>query len=194
MKIYLVACVMLAVATGVTGCASGRESAAQLQPLAPGVTLSLPATPAFGDGDDVMQLVQARYQGHQQMFQSLIRSKADHFTVVMSVPSGPRIMRIYWTKGGVTAKKETLAPGGLSPERMLADLMLVYGSADDVRRSIDGAFFIETYRTERKVIKDGKLLIMVARPKGDVWNGRASLINYAFDYQLIIQSQRATDD
>ncbi|MES1991334.1 MAG: DUF3261 domain-containing protein [Pseudomonadota bacterium] len=194
MKIYLVACVMLAVATGVTGCASGRESAAQLQPLAPGVTLSLPATPAFGDGDDVMQLVQARYQGHQQMFQSLIRSKADHFTVVMSVPSGPRIMRIDWTKGGVTAKKETLAPGGLSPERMLADLMLVYGSADDVRRSIDGAFFIETYRTERKVIKDGKLLIMVARPKGDVWNGRASLINYAFDYQLIIQSQRATDD
>ncbi len=183
MKIYLVACVMLAVATGVTGCASGRESAAQLQPLAPGVTLSLPATPAFGDGDDVMQLVQARYQGHQQMFQSLIRSKADHFTVVMSVPSGPRIMRIDWTKGGVTAKKETLAPGGLSPERMLADLMLVYGSADDVRRSIDGAFFIETYRTERKVIKDGKLLIMVARPKGDVWNGRASLINYAFDYQ-----------
>jgi len=178
---------MLAIAA----CASGRGRVAELQPLAPGVTMALPASPAFGDGDDVMQLVQVRYQGHQQMFQSVIRSKDGHFTVVMSVPSGPRIMRIDWTTDNVTAKKEVLAPAGLSPERMLADLMLVYGAGDAVRKSIEGAVFVEPYPTTRKVIKDGKVLIEVTRPQGDIWSGRASIINHAFDYQLAIQSQRA---
>lgn len=190
MRLFFVACVMMVL----SACASGREGLGELQPLAPGVTMALPASPSFGESGEVLQLVQALYQGHQQTFQSVISAKAGHFTVVMSVPSGPRVMRIDWTPNNVAAKKESIAPRGLSPVRMLADLMLVYGADDDVRKSIEGGIFVQSYPTERKVIKDGKVLIEITRPRGDIWNGRSVLVNYAFDYQLTIQSQRASDD
>ncbi|MGV8996674.1 MAG: DUF3261 domain-containing protein [Parvibaculaceae bacterium] len=156
--------------------------------------MTLPEMPSFGDNGEVIQLVRASYQGHQQMFQSAISAKSKRFVVVMSVPSGPRIMRIEWTPNNLATRKESLAPNGLSSEHMLVDLMLVYGSDADVRKSIEGATFVQSYPTERKVIKNGKVLIEVTRPKGDIWNGHSLLINHAFGYQLDIQSRRATDD
>lgn len=190
MRAVAVACLLLIVG----GCVSRLNGASDLQPLAPEVTLALPDTPAFGRDVEVVQLVQARYQGHQQMFQSVIRSRDNFFTVLMTVPSGPRIMRIDWTPVSISSKKEAIAPAGLSPERMLADLMLVYAPKEELRKAISGAVVIDDKPAERKVMKDGQVLILVTRPKGDVWNGRATLTNYAFDYELKIQSQRATDE
>ncbi|MDO8288828.1 MAG: DUF3261 domain-containing protein [Parvibaculum sp.] len=178
----------------VGGCVSRINGTTDLQPLAPDVTLALPDAPVFGSGVEAVQLVQARYQGHQQMFQSVIRSRDNFFTVLMTVPSGPRIMRIDWTPVSISSKKEAIAPTGLSPERMLADLMLVYAPKDMLRKAIGGAVVVEDKPTERKVMKDGRVLVLVTRPDGDVWNGRATLTNYAFDYELKIQSQRVTDE
>jgi len=173
-----------------SGCATSPSHGTADQPLAPGVGLTLPRSPSFAAGLDVSQLVQARYQERHQVFQSFIQSGERRLAVVMSVPSGPRIMRINWSGGSITSQKEPIAPEALSPQRMLADLLLVYASDDVLKQALQGAVLEDVGLGSRQLVQDGKVIIAVTRPTGDIWNGRATLKNFAFDYELNIQSQR----
>ncbi|HEX7775984.1 MAG TPA: DUF3261 domain-containing protein [Parvibaculum sp.] len=152
--------------------------------------MTLPDAPPFGDAANAFQLVQARYHDHRQSFQSIIQSTPGHFTIVMTVPSGPRIMSIEWHDGAVASKKEPIAPGSLVPERLLADLMLVYAPEDELRDTISGGKLVTVGDRIRRVFKDGRELVEVTRPVGDPWSGEATLTNFAFDYALDIQSRR----
>ncbi|HEY4345648.1 MAG TPA: DUF3261 domain-containing protein [Parvibaculum sp.] len=162
-----------------------------VQGIAPGVTLSLPLEQPFGGAADAVQLVQARYRNQHQIFQSVIESSDQRFTVLMTVPSGPRIMRVDWSRGSVTEKREPIAPASLSAERMLADLMLVYAPAEVLRAAIGGGILVVEADGTRRISKDGHELVVATRPAGDIWNGHARLSNIAYDYALDIQSQRA---
>lgn len=187
MRRFVVVCLL----TLLSACAGGRHDDVNVQVLAPGITLTLPDAPPFSGKVEANQLVQARYQKRHQTFQSIIESDAQRFAVLMTVPSGPRIMRVDWRNGSITAKKEPIAPANLLPERMLADLMLVYAPSDVLREAIKGGIIVIMDEGGRKVLRDGREIIAITRPKGDVWNGHATLVNFAYDYALDIQSQRA---
>ena len=160
------------------------------EPLAPGVSLILPDKPVFASGLAVNQLVQARFQDRHQVFQSFIEAGTNRFSIVMSVPSGPRIMKINWSNGSVSAQKEPIAPEALSARRMLADLMLVYAPVEVLRAALEGGTLEVDAKGTRKIMRDRTPVIVVTRPSGDAWSGRSVLINNAFDYELNIQSQR----
>jgi hypothetical protein len=144
----------------------------------------------FDGNADVVQLVQARYQDRHQMFQSIIQSRPDRFSIVLTVPSGPRIMRIDWMAGRISEQRDPIAPEALSAERMLADLMLVYATTAELRAALQGASVIEGPGAQRRIVKDGHDVVVTRRPVGDPWSGPASLNNLVFDYALSIQSQR----
>lgn len=180
----------IGLAAFLAACAGGAGPGAVPQPLAPGVTMVLPDTPPFGDEANAFQLVQARYQTHRQSFQSIIQSPPGRFSVVMTVPSGPRIMSVEWRGASISARKEAIAPGNLTAERLLADLMLVYAPEDALRASITGGKLVTIGDRVRRIVKDGRELIEVTRPAGDPWSGEAMLTNFAFDYALKIQSRR----
>ncbi len=178
-------CVFLLLAS----CASVPTGGIADQSLAPGVTLSLPDGAPFGDLD-VVQLVQARYQDRQQVFQSCIQAGAARFTLVMTVPSGPRIMRIDWRDGRIVAKKEPIAPTALEPERMMADIFLVYAPHEALVRALHGAQVDDTPDGLRRVRVLGHDVIVIKRPSGQAWVGDATLSNLAHGYVLNIQSRR----
>jgi hypothetical protein len=171
-------------------CAGEHPNNENIQILAPGVTLTLPQTQPFGERADAVQLVQARYRDQHQAFQSVIETAGQRFTVLMTVPSGPRIMRIDWGDDSVMTRKETIAPANLSPERILADLMLVYAPSDVLRKAIAGGTLVIMDERTRKVLMDGREIVAVVRPSGDPWDGHATLVNSAYDYALDIQSHR----
>lgn len=173
------------------GCVSGQSSKTRTQSLAPGISLRLPTEPVFGLGPDVVQLVQARYRDQHQVFQSFVQSSPGRFVITMAVPSGPHIMQIEWSHDGITAQRAAIAPKALSAERTLADLMLVYASTMDLRAALSGAQVIEGPGGERKIVQNGKDVIVVKRPVSNPWSGTATLMNFASDYALKIQSQRA---
>jgi hypothetical protein len=175
----------------IAGCANGRPIQSAGQVLAPAVTLTLPSAPAFDDQMVVTQLVQARYADRHFVFQSVVQVGPEQVTVVISMPSGPRVMRIEWRAGSVSVQKEAAAPPSLVPERLLADLMLVYASSDILREAIHGAQLVEGSGAMRRIVSKGQNVITVTRPEGDPWQGNATLKNYAFNYELSIMSQRA---
>lgn len=182
--------VAIGVIASLAACAGSRGASDASQPLAPGVTMTLPDASPFGDEANAFQLVQARYQTHRQSFQSIIQSSPGRFSIVMTVPSGPRIMSVEWRPASISAKKEAIAPGNLTAERLLADLMLVYAPEDTLRASIAGGKLVTIGNRVRRIVKDGRELIEVTRPGGDPWSGEAVLTNFAFDYALKIQSRR----
>lgn len=172
-----------------SACAPAKAPVEQSQPFAPGVFLTLPVGPPFELDGEVQNLVQADYGHRQETFQSLISSAGGRFTVDMSVPSGPHLMQIVWGPDGVTAKKSSVAPSGLLPERILKDLMMVYAPDEALRRSISGGELVIEGQT-RIVRKDGRDLIVVRRSTSDRWAGNATLTNFAYNYSLDIQSRR----
>lgn len=175
----------------IVGCANGRSIQSAGQVLAPTVTLTLPNAPAFDDQMVVTQLVQARYADQHFVFQSVVQVRPEQVIVVISMPSGPRIMRIEWRAGSVSVQKEAAAPASLVPERLLADLMLVYASSNILREAIHGAQLVEGPGAMRQIVSKGQSVITVFRPAGDPWQGNATLKNSAFNYELSIISQRA---
>jgi len=170
-------------------CAPAKMPVEQSQPFAPGIFLTLPAVPPFELSGEVQNLVRADYGTRQEIFQSLISYAGGRFVVDMSVPSGPHLMQIVWGPGGVTAKKSSLAPNSLLPERILKDLMMVYAPDEALRQAISGGELVIEGQT-RIVRKGGRDLIAVRRSAGDKWAGNATLTNFAYNYSLDIQSRR----
>ncbi len=160
------------------------------QMLAPGITLSLPAEAPFATGLDVTQMVQAGFQGRQQLIQSYLQKDEKRFILVMTVPSGPRIMRVDWSDGQIVAKREPIAPAGLHPERMMADIFLIYASHNEIVRALHGATVLDAPDGMRRIRASGKDVILIKRPVADVWSGSATLSNLIYDYRLTIQGRR----
>ena len=185
--------VLFALLLTVAACASTMQSKTGTVDIAPGVTLALPERPPFGAEANVVQLGQAIYQDRTTAFQAVISSKPEAMTLVMTLPSGPRVMSFTWSTGSLETHLESIAPKGLSADHMLADIMLMYAPADLLKRQIHGAAFVEGAHGSRRVVQDGKDLIVVTRPAdfaGDLWVGSALLENKAFGYRLSIQSQK----
>ena len=173
-------------------CASNTESTTDVVDIAPGVTLTLPDHPPFGADVNVVQLGQATYRDRTTAFQAVIAADADKMTLVMTLPSGPRIMSFTWAAGSLKTKLEPMAPKDLSADHMLADILVMYAPPAFLKRAITGADFVSGADGARRIVQSGKALIVVTRPPNatsDLWLGQATLENKAFGYRLSIESQ-----
>lgn len=176
-----------------SACATAKQVDISAVEIAPGVVLTVPDRPTFGSRATAVQLVQAHYGERQEALQAVIESDAEHTTVIMTVPSGPRIMSIEWRYRSLATKVEPLAPKGLSPEHMLADMLTIYSSAAQLQTMISGGEVISDADGTRRIVKDGAPVIAVTLPIGqsgaNPWNGPATLENLAYHYSLNITSQ-----
>ena len=183
---------VFALALLMAACASNTESTSGVVDIAPGVTLTLPDHPPFGADVNVVQLGQATYRDRTTAFQAVIASDANKMTLVMTLPSGPRVMSFTWAAGSLKTQLEPMAPKDLSAEHMLADILVMYAPPEFLRREIKGADFVSGADGTRRIVQSGKDLIVVTRPPNapsDLWLGQATLENKAFGYRLSIESQ-----
>jgi hypothetical protein len=174
------------------GCASTTESGTGSVDIAPGVMLELPERPPFGPEANVIQLGQATYRDHATAFQAVISSRPDAMTLIMTLPSGPRVMSFTWTTGALKTKLEPIAPKGLSADHMLADILVIYGRPGLLQHAIHGAELVLLPDGSRSIVRNGQELIRVTRPPNspsNPWIGRSVLENKVFGYRLSIESQ-----
>jgi hypothetical protein len=184
--------VLLALVLITAACASSTESTTGTVDIAPGVSLILPERPPFPEDVHVVQLGQAAYGDRTTAFQAVISSDAKGMTLIMTLPSGPRVMSFTWTDGSLKTKLEPIAPKEISADHMLADILVMYAPPDFLQQAIQGAAFVSGADGSRRVTRDGKELIVVTRPAdapGNLWLGQAVLENKAFGYRLSIDSR-----
>lgn len=169
------------------GCAATAPTLPVREEIAPGVSLTLPSRPPFGAEANATQLVRASYGGRNDRFQAAVETTPLRFALAMTVPSGPRLMSIEWHEGAVVVR-HGIAPRSLPARRLLADFMLVYASDEALRAALSGGDLIVSGSGARRIFRNGELLVEVRRPTGNVWEGPARLRNFAYDYELAIDS------
>jgi hypothetical protein len=177
--------------TLLSGCAVARESSMESVDIAPGVSLALPDNPPFGLSANVVQLGEAVYKDKVVTFQAVITSTSDLMKVVVTLPSGPRVMSFEWQNGSIKSRLESIAPKGLSAEHMIADMMVMYAPSESLESALRGATLKVAADGSRTISQDKRDIIIVNRPAGpdkNPWNGRSTLENKPFGYLLSVQS------
>lgn len=168
------------------GCAGPGHLPAS-EPVAPGVSLTLPEHPPFGDVAAV-QLVEARRKGRTDRFEAYIEGGAERFTLAMTIPSGPSLMTVEWRPGRLLVRRG-IAPAAIEAERILADFMLVYAPEDALREALTGGDLVFSGGATRRIFRNGSLLAEAVVPQGNPWEGEARLRNFVYDYELTIRSR-----
>jgi len=156
--------------------------------IAEGVTLRLPDAPPFGD-IQVVQLITARYKDRQETLQALVETGAGHMKVIVTLPSGPRVLSVAWGDGKVETTREAMTPDSLSGDHLLADIMTIYAPDEALVKALRGGQLVAGPAGSRRIEAGGQVVITVTRPQQDPWRGRAVLENSSFGYRLDIASQ-----
>ncbi len=170
-------------------CTGGPRPA--LVPLSPQLSLRLPSPGDLGRSLEATQLVNARYGDRTFVFEAHISATPERFLLVALDPLGRQALSITWTDSGVSSVAAPWMPSALRPENMLADLVLLYWPEPSVTRALagSGGTLIDTPRA-RSLVFDGKEVLHADYQPGadDRWTGRIAYRNFAWDYQLDIQS------
>ena len=175
------------------GCASAidRPEPIRTVGIAPGVTLTLPPTPALGRTVEAAQLVTAHYGNRTVVFEGRIGVTPERFLLVGTDTMGRRAMTVTWTAKGVTAEAAPWLPVTVRPGNMLADIVMIYWPEAAVRRALSGASLASAPGTRTLRNTDGTEIISIdyGTTAEGAWSGRLRLHNLAWGYDLDIQSE-----
>lgn len=174
----------------VSGCAARETVRSPDVPIGRDVFLALPMPPGYAGDITLLQTVQGAYGTERRTFQSWVSLAADEVRVIMTVPSGPRIMTIHWSAHNVTTERTALAPAELAGENVLADIMITLWAVDAVGAALSGDATIAEDDGVRTIRSAGRDVITARNSDGPLEHRRTVLTNHDFGYQLEISSQR----
>jgi hypothetical protein len=171
-----------------TSCATAPARPGTAIPIARGVELVLPAVQPFGAGLQLVQLVRARSKTRTETLQAIIESDATQLSIIITLPSGPRVASIVWRPGDIVTTMAPNIPEQDLSAHLLADLMTLYAPAPVLAASLRGGAVTED-GGQRNITAGGVTVITAIRQHPHDWQGAARLTNLSYGYQLDISGQ-----
>jgi hypothetical protein len=178
--------VAVAAVFGLAGCAGTaptRDPAAR--PLVSPV--------AVGDRA-VSQVVRASVGARDLTLNCVVTVKEGAMTVVGLNAVGVRLFTVRYDGSMVGAERAPGVPASLEPERLLADLQLVYWPLESLRPRLEeqGWQLSEPDASTRRLRQGERLVAEVhyepGATAGNAWTGRSRLVNFSYGYSLQIDS------
>lgn len=178
------AAVIGAAAACLSACAASRPvDAARDRPLLPPATL--------GAEHSASQIVRGAFGERDATLQCAVSVRDGAMTVIGLTTLGVRAFTIRYDGVEVQHEQSLPAPSQLTPQRLLADLQLVFWPIEPLQTELKNAGWEVTapFERTRRLRRDGRLIAEVHYDGGDPWRGRAWLVNLEHDYTLSIDSQ-----
>jgi hypothetical protein len=169
---------------------SGCANLPRAQSRAPSPQRPL-ASPAAAGERAVSQVVRGG-TGKREMTLSCVVSVKDGVMSVVGLNAmGVRLFTISYDGKLVQVEKAFAIPEAITPERLLADLQLVYWPLQPLRETLRPAGFevSEPAPGARRLRRGDRWIAEVHYASGDAWSGRAWLVNLEFGYSLQMDSQ-----
>ena len=118
----------------------------------------------------------------------------DMLTVIGLSAKGVRAFTLRYDGKQVAVENDLPVPPQLTPERLLADIQLVYWPLDALRSSLqsNGWELTEPFSGTRRLRRGATLVAEVHYDNIDPWQGRSWLVNLQYGYTLAIDSKLAT--
>jgi len=159
------------------------------KPAGPARPLVAPATL---DGEhNVSQVVRGAFGSREFTFNCAVTVKDGAMTLVGTNSLGLRLFTVRYDGKTVQSEMAPAVQGSLLPERLLADLQLVFWPASTLEEPLRQAGWQLTQpATGIRRLRHGEELIAEAHySSADPWSGRSWLVNFEFNYSLQIESQ-----
>ena len=171
------------------GCASLAPEPAAVPTDPPG---HRPLAPPAAVGDRAIgQIVQGAVGARELTLNCVISVKGDELSVVGLNAMGVRLFTIRYDGKQVSAAQSLAVPGQLTPERLLADLQLVYWPLASLEAPLGRAGYSlsEPSPGTRRLRRGEQLVAEVHFAGADPWGGRSWLVNLEHGYSLQIDSR-----
>jgi hypothetical protein len=168
----------------VGACAStSPQPAAALRPLVPPASL--------GSDRVVNQVVRGAFGARELTFNCVVNVKDGVMTLVGLNSVGVRLFTVRFDGETVQSETAPAMSGPLMPERLLADLQLVYWPLASLAKPMAAAGWqlSEPSAGVRRLRRGEQLTAEAHYSSDDPWNGRSWLVNFEFGYSLQIDSQ-----
>lgn len=173
----------MATAWLLTGC----NTPAPVDQKAPPPTPSLLPPSALGTERTANQIVRGAFGEREATLQCAVIVRGNDLTVVGLTTLGVRMFTIRYDGREVHQEQALPLPSQLTPERLLADLELVYWPLAALQAA--GWEASEPFSQTRRLRRAGRLIAEVHYDGADPWRGRAWLVNLEHGYTLSIDSQ-----
>ncbi|HTI88630.1 MAG TPA: DUF3261 domain-containing protein [Alphaproteobacteria bacterium] len=181
----------------VAGCVPPRSTVVEgpipenVVQVAPKTAIVMPRPRDLARSINAVQHVTAHYGNQTFVFDNRISITPDRVRLVSLDSSGNQAMTITWTSGGVYSEAAAWIPEPLRPEKILADMVILYWPEESVRIALIGGT-LHAAPEHRSVVADGQDVIRAAfNPlrAGDPWSGSLHYENVALGYAVDIQSR-----
>jgi hypothetical protein len=173
-----------------SGCATPEVMRTSAVPIGRDLSFKLPAPPGYPKEITLLQTVRATYGNQRVAFQTVASLAADKVHVVITLPTGPRLMTIDWSALGVATDRSNLAPPDLMGENILADMVIALWDLKAVRAALPDDATAVQVGTVRTISRDGREVVTVVYSGDVLRTGRMVITNHDFGYELDIASHR----
>ena len=161
--------------------------------MAPGVFLRLPDADALGRSVESVQLVRARHDSDQFVFEAHLSVTPERLMLVCVDPLGREALSLRWEKRHLTVKTANWLPDTIRADNMLADLMLITWPTTSLRAGFAGSdALLSEGAGWRSVSVAGSEMIRADYASASPWNGAVTYRNLAWGYVLEVQSVELT--
>jgi hypothetical protein len=169
--------------------AVGACASVPRQPATPPRPLMSPAS--LGGDRVVNQVVRGAFGGREITFNCVVTVKGGKMTLVGLNSLGMRLFTVRYDGSAMTSETASEMPGALMPERLLADLQLVYWPLASLAKPMaEAGWQLSEPVTGIRRLRRGEQLVAEAHYSSeDPWRGRSWLVNFEYGYSLQIDSQ-----
>lgn len=146
---------------------------------------------SLGRSVGALQVVRGAFGEQEMAFQCVVEVDAQHLTVVGLSAQGQRLFSLRYDGQKLATESTALAPAGLDPQRVLADLQLALWPLAALQQSfVDTAWDLsEPAPATRRLRREGRLVAEVHYGGADPWQGLLWLSNFESAYSLSIESR-----
>ena len=157
--------------------------------LAPKARFVVPPPAAMGETVNVAQTIVARFHDTSYAFDAQLQISPDELDLVALDGLGRRALTVTWKDGKIQSTAAPWLPPFVRPADILADIMIVYGPEQVVSSFATSAGAALTATADQRMIALGSRKVVVVKyGAGEDWSRSAKLHNFAFDYDIAIQS------
>lgn len=175
--------ILLAGLLALSGCsAMPRAAPSPARPL---------AAPAAAGEHAARQVVRGAIGAREMTLSCVVSVKDGAMSVIGLNAMGVRLFTMTYDGRRTHVEKAGGIPEAITPERLLADLQLVYWPLSALQDSLRPAGYelAESAPGTRRLRRGDRLLAEVHYAGDDAWAGRAWLVNLEFGYSLQIDSE-----
>jgi hypothetical protein len=151
----------------------------------------LVAPAALGGDRVVNQVVRAAYGAREMTFNCVVTVKGGSMTLVGVSSLGVRLFTVRYDGARIEAQTAQALQGPFLPERLLADLQLVFWPLASLTQPMHaGGWQLSEPSPGTRRLRRGEQLIAEAHyGTVDAWSGRSWLVNFEHGYSLQIDTQ-----